>query len=698
MLIGLLHASGALRSFERTTLDTRFQYLNRPGDVDTSIALVAIDDASIGFTRRELEVGWPWPREYYGLLVDYFDQGGAQSVIFDILFSEPDIPRAAVPAGPSDQRFATAIEAAGNVALAVQLTSTDTSTAPIKRKHGLDPSAVDRGHLPSYRGALAPLQMFQEGAGALGGVNVEADGDGVVRRLPLWYRVRDSLVIPNLGAAGLVSSSSDGQGIGTIGDLPLDPTGSFLLFWYGPGGPNGAFEDEYISIRSLIVSAARLQTGQEPIVPPERFEGKTVIVGGIASGLYDHHATPVGGQGDYPGMEIFATFLSNVSQGHFLRDATRGWTYLFVMIMAVLGAGLVALHTDGVAKAGATMIGIALLYGLVAGAGFYLARWWLPLVAPTLALVTGFSLTSAVRYAIEGRKRRELRNVFQRYVSPQVVDEVAQNPTSVSLGGEEVEGTVFFSDIKGFTTIAEQLSPREVVQRLNEYFGVTTDVILKHRAMVDKYIGDAIMAVFGAPVNYSDHAAQACLAALEVKRALNEFYEHEVEDSPRTFRSRIGIHTGRIVVGNVGTQERVDYTAIGDAVNVAARLEQANKQYGTCILISQATYEQAHDAVAVREIDLLRLTGKEAPTRVYEVLAPKATLTEKDKRICNLFEEGLAAYRTQRWMRARQCFAAVLEIAPDDGPAALYQQRVEERAGETLPATWKGAHEMDVGK
>jgi adenylate cyclase len=618
--------------------------------------------------------------------------------VFDILFPEPDFPRANVSARQSDERFATALEAAGNVTLAVQLTASDTTTNPIDSTHVLDHSVADRVRLRSGRGALAPIPSFQEGAAALGAVNMEADGDGVVRRVPLAYQLRDSLRLPNLGVSALLAGGEAGSSASALADLPVGPKGAFMLYWYGPGGVEGVFEDQYYSIQSLIVSAARMQIGATPIVPPQRFQGKTIIVGGIAAGLHDHHSTPVGGEGDYPGMEIFATFLSNVYQGHFLQDFTVGWSYLFILLTAIVGAGLVAVRPDRIGRAAVVLLAVGGLYVGGAAAAFYYLRWWIPVVAPVLALVAGFSATSAVSYAVEGRRRRELRSMFQRYVSPQVVDEVVQNPETLTLGGEEVEGTVFFSDIKGFTTVAEQLTPREVVQRLNEYFGVSTDVVLDHRAMVDKFIGDAIMAVFGAPVEDPEHPAQACLAALEMEKMLSAFYDQDDHPDRPPFQSRIGIHTGRIVVGNIGTERRVDYTAIGDAVNVAARLEQANKQYGTRILISQSTYEQAKGAIEAREIDLLRLTGKETPIRVFEVLAPSGDLTETEEHFRETFEEGLAAYRSQRWMRARQSFATVLEMNPDDGPAAVYQQRVEERAGETLPSNWKGIHEMNVGK
>ncbi len=704
-VVALLHASGALQSLERSTLDARFQQANRPATVDSSIVLVTVDDPSISFVRRRMKVGWPWPRDYYGALVDYFEHGGARAVLFDILFPEPDFPRANVSAQQSDDRFASAMQEAGNVALALQLTPTDTTKNPIERTHRLSGELPAAFQIPSYNGALAPIPSFQQGAATIGGTNVRADEDGVVRRLPLVYELSDSLRIPNLGIAGRRAGQSDESTASILSGLPVGPTGSFLLYWYGPGGVDGVFKDQYISIKSLIVSAAQLQRGLEPNLSPSRFKGKTVIVGATAAGLHDLHSTPVGvagtsqgGGGDYPGMEIFATFLSNLYQGHHLRDLSGFWVYLLLLLLSGIGAGLVVAWSGRIGRGAAAMAGVAALYVGGAVAAFYYLLLWIPIVGPLLSLVSGFSITSAVSYAVEGRKRRKLRGLFQRYVSPQVVDEVVQNPEAMELGGEEVESTVFFSDIEGFTSVAEQLSPRDVVQELNEYFGVATDVVLDHRAMVDKFIGDAIMAVFGAPVRHTDHAEQACLAALEMNRVLSAHYGNSEDEERPPFRSRIGIHTGRIVVGNIGTERRVDYTAIGDAVNVAARLEAANKQYGTRVLISEPTYQQAKAAIEVRELDLLRVTGKEEPIRVYEGLAPAGQLTEHEEHLRDTFEEGLEAYRTQRWVRARQAFAEILRAEPDDGPANLYQQRVEERAGESLPASWEGIHDMDVGK
>lgn len=704
-LVAVLHLSGILQPLERSTLDARFALANRPAMVDSSIVLVTIDDASISFARNRMKVGWPWPREYYGTLVDYFREGGARAVIFDVLFPEPDFARATVSARQSDDRFAAAMDKAGNVALAMQFTPTDTVKNPLASDHALSRQPRSRLRVPTYDGALAPIASFQEGADAVGGVNVRTDGDGVVRRLPLAYQLSDSLLVPNLGLAGLRAGRPGDEAASTLGTLPLGPEKSFLLYWYGPGGVDGVFGDQYVSIRSLIVSAAQLKLGQRPQVPPRRFAGKTIIVGGTAAGLYDRHSTPVGvagtsleGEGDYPGMEIFATFLSNVQQEHYLQHFGGAWPYLLVLMMAAIGAGLVVVRPQRLGLATLAMVGTGGVYVGVSVAAFYHLLWWIPIVAPALALVTGFSTTSLVSYAVEGRRRQELRSLFQRYVSPQVVDEVVEGPDALELGGKEVEATVFFSDIEGFTSVAEQLPPQAVVEELNEYFGLATDVVLDHRAMVDKFIGDAIMAIFGAPVQDADHAAQACLAALEMNRELADHYSADAGAGRAAFRSRIGIHTGQIVVGNVGTEQRVDYTAIGDAVNVAARLEQANKQYGTRVLVSEATFQQAQSAIEARELDLLRVTGKEEPLRIYEVLAPAGELSDRQQELRDTFEAGLEAYRSQRWVRARQAFAEILRADPEDGPAALYQQRVEERAGESLPSNWKGIHEMTAGK
>lgn len=698
VLVSVLFLSGLLQSTERRTLDLRFQYANRPALVDSSIVLATIDEGSLSFFRGEgRRVGWPWPRDFYGALVEYLERGGARAVVFDVLFAESDLLRPP----SSDQRFADALQAAGMGVLAAQMTPSDTLKNDVAPTHRLDRAPPAHVRVPPYAGAIAPLPAFQEGAAAVGAVNMAADADGVVRRLPLAFRTDEGLRLPSLGVAALRADEAADRSLADLARGPLGPDGAFLLYWYGPGGADGVFEEQYVSIRALIVSAARMQMGRDPIVPPERFAGKTVIVGGTAAGLFDKHSTPVGvagakgRHGAYPGMEIFATFLSNVRQGHRLRPLSTAAGLVLIVLMAGLGAALVAAGRN---RVGLAALGVGVLGGLYVGgaaAAFYYGRWWVPVVAPVLSVVAAFSGTSAVNYAVEERRRRKIRNLFQHYVSPRVVEQVVQNPEALELGGEEVEGTVFFSDIEGFTAVAEQLSPPALVQHLNEYFGVATEAVLDHQAMVDKYIGDAIMAVFGTPVRQPDHAVQACLAALEMEAAVEAHYARADEDGPPPFRSRIGIHTGRIVVGNIGTERRADYTAIGDAVNVAARLEAANKLYGTRILISQATYDAAASAVAVRELDRLRVTGKGEPIRIYEVMGRAGALSDDAQQRKTAFERALALYRDQRWTEARAAFDEILDRWPDDGPAGRYRTRARERQGSTLPADWNGVHDMD---
>jgi len=702
--VALLQAGGALQSLERKTLDARFQYLNRPAAVDSSIVLAAIDGSSFSFARNRMKVGWPWPREYYGTLVDYLHEGGAKAVVFNILFPKSDIPRANVNSKKSDENFAQAMKNAGNVALAMQLTAADTTQNPLNSKHTLDQKLPSSFLVPSYNAGLAPIPSFQGRAAALGGANIRGDEDGVVRHLPLAYRLADSITVPNLGLAALRAGRAEESEASLLSELPTGPTGSFLLYWYGPGGYEGAFRDQYISIKSLIVSAAQLKLGQEPQVPPSRFKDKTVIVGIAASKLSDQYSTPVGTkdleEASYPGMEIFATFLSNIQQGHFLRDFLGVWLYLLVLMMTVTGACLALVRPDFISRSFWLLIsaGTVGVYLGAAVAAFYYLLWWVPVVAPTLALVGGVTAPLVNDYLEERRRREEFRSFLRQSLSPQVIDKMVENPDALGFEGEEVEGTAFFSDIEDFTSTAEELSPREVVEDLNEYFGVATEVILDHHAMVDKFLGDGIMAVFGAPVRRSDHAEQACLAALKMNRVLEEFYRASEDTEHPPFESRVGVHTGRFVLGNVGTESRADYTAIGDTVNVAARLEQANKLYGTRILISEATYQDAQDVIEARELDLLRVTGKEEAIPVYEVLAPADELSDLQEELRGRFEEGLIAYQAGSWEQARQAFSDVLRKDPNDGPSTLYLERIEERMEESLPSNWRGVHEMTVGK
>ena len=679
---------------ELKSLDLFFHLASHPEWADSSVVLVAIDQNSLDFFARQ-KVGWPWPREFYGLLLDFLRKGEAATVGFDMDFSTADLDRLETDGAESDRAFAEAMRHTGCVVLGATLSTLerdDQPGTPILPRH-LGPDPIAGAPPERYDRATAPLPEFQKAAAALGATNFETDIDDIARRTPLAYRFGNA-ALPQFGLACFARASGirAAQLDSLLTSLPIGRDGRFLILWYGRGGPGNVFR--YYSAHALIHSVRKLKANLPPDLPPGVFRGKHVIIGGSAVGLWDFKPTPFTSLEKYTGMEIQATILSNLLNRHFLLP-TPWWLLLVAVMVLSLATSFAFLRIHNVALATLLILIAAVLYTGVAVLLFYYFLLWIPLVAPLSGAFVAYAVAAVVSYASEGKKRRLLRRAFNRYLSPAVVTEILRDIDLVELGGKTVEATVFFSDIKNFTSIAEQLTPKELVSYLNEYFSLASALIMKHSAMLDKYIGDAIMAIFGAPIMRPDNAAVACLTALEVQEALAAHYGRR-DRPPRApvFETRIGLHTGKMIVGNIGSITRLDYTAIGDTVNLASRLEGANKFFGTRIIISESTYGQAKDTVDVRMLDLLRVKGKQVPVRIYELLSRRGVLGDRDREKVTLFEEGLGQYRGQRFTAARKTFRRVLTVDPDDQPAALYIRRCEELSRTRLPKDWDGVYTL----
>jgi adenylate cyclase len=530
--------------------------------------------------------------------------------------------------------------------------------------------------------------VLQAGAAGLGVVNHVEDEDEICRRVPLFYRFSDG-VLPSL-AYSAYSAVTGKRAVGPAAlGIPVDGS-DFLLTWYGPGGPDGTFP--YYSAHALIVSAARLRVGQTPDLAPSTFKNKIVVVGGTAAGLYDAHSTPMARQQPFPGMEIHATLLSNLLNRDFLRPLDGRLATAWIVILAVM-VGVLFMRVD---RQRVALPLIALVLAGAVGAAFLAFRTrllWVPIVEPLAAGSLSLVLAALVSYQIEGRRRREVRSVFSRYLAPEVVRELLADPDRIGLGGKEVEATVFFSDVREFTRISEKLPPQVLIGYLNQYFDAASQALLSHKALIDKYIGDAIMAVFGAPAEDPGHARNACLSAL----AIAEQGRQVAGDDPNrpVFFTRMGLNSGRLVVGNVGSHLHLAYTAIGDNVNLASRLESVNKQYATQIMISESTWRAAGDAIEAREVDFIRVKGKLRPTRIYELVAAKGQLTAQQQAVHAAFAEALVAYRAQRWDQAVAGFQKVLQIVPADGPAQVFLKRCETLRAAPLPLDWDGVYKLE---
>jgi adenylate cyclase len=685
-----IHWSGLVAIAELKALDHLYKRYADPSKADKSLVLVAIDEASLDAFGR-----WPWPRDRQGYIVHFLKAAGARAIVFDVLFSEPD-----KESEEFDQVFADEIRAAGNVFLPF-LMQHEASTSPEdvntgsrqKASLALTADSSDaEALLPHYPGAKLPILSLAQHARGLGYINLTPDSDGTARRLPLIAKVREDTV-PQISAA--VAAFVLGVDRVVLREhsiqfgpalVPLTPDGEALLNWHG------SLENKtYPSYSSgaVLRSFSEQQEGKPPFLDPAVFKDKIVFVAATAAGTYDLRVTPL--SPFTPGVLIHMTALDNILQHQALRQAPSWVLIVTTLVLCLSTAWLFMLLQGQTLKIGLIVGLAALYYGVVAHA-FAGHMMWLALVLPEGALGLTFAVTATVEYLTEGRQRRQMRAAFDKYMAADVVDEIMRNPEEIKLGGEKKELSLLFSDVAGFTTISESLEPEALVELLNKYLSAMTDIILLHRGNVNKYLGDGIMAIFGAPRGDPKHATQACYAALESQKRLAVLREEWKAQGLASISARIGINSGPVVVGNMGSQVRLEYTVMGDAVNLASRLEGANKFYETLILLGPRTYELAQADIEAREVDLMRVKGKKLPVAVYELLARKGELPPEKRRVVDLFAEGLALYKQRDFTAAKERFEAALKLDPADGPSHVYLVRSEEYLASAPPADWDGVY------
>ena len=688
-LLGLLKV---FRPLEWKSWDARVQLLADPEQASKDIVLLAVDQYSLDIFEKEQGLGWPWPRQIYTGILDFLKTGGAKAVFFDLMLTE-----ASTYGVDDDRLLAEAMARAGNVFLPVFLSAAEGEAGPGEEEI-LARSALPRGSggtvpspdstlgisgrrgegtVPLARSAALPVDVLAAAAVKMGNVQFVPDGDSVYRRLSLVFRY-GAWLLPAVPLA-MAEFISDGV---ALREVPLDRSGKMILRFFGPDGTYKTY-----SIGAVINSQARIEEGLEPQVHPREFAGKAVIVGTKAAGLLDFRPTPFGGV--YPGMEILATALDNIVHGGAIREAPAAVTWVSVLFLALLaGIGTTLLKKIG----HLAVLGLAL--PTVAGAGSLLAAragLWVEFVAPAFAGVTAFIAASLLNYGVEGRQRRFIKNAFRYYLSPQVIDRVLDNPALLRLGGERREITAFFSDVAGFTSISEGLSPEDLVGLLNAYLSEMTDIILDLGGTLDKYEGDAIIAFWNAPVDQPDHALRACRAALRCRKRLAELREGFRDRYGHEVRMRIGVNSGPAVVGNMGSERRFDYTAMGDTMNLASRLESAGKIYGVSTLVGEETERRVRDEILAREVDVIRVVGKKQPIRVFELLGEKGAVAAEEFEKADRFGRALETYRAQRFSEATAMFEAIA----GDPVAAIYAGRARLSAASPPPGDWDGVYELD---
>ncbi len=632
---------------EIRTYDWRLTHTARPETARKDIAIVEIDERSL----RSLQPNagrWPWPRAVHSMLLDYLARAPAKVIAYDVVFSEADTRRgfdfggSTMSGAESDQMMADSVKAAGNVILVAD------ASYDAEVEHQALPDAgypLDVPGVYELRGILPPTATLAAAASGLGHNRFVLDPDGPLRHTLPFVRARHR-VVASLGVSAALRVAGirpqdvrlDGTRL-RYGDrvMPLswrhvraeDGMVSFLwgpIDFRGPALLSDLKSHTYptYSFFDLLYSEEQMLAQKRPTIDPAIFRDKIVFVGVTASGLFDVFETPFS-NGKMPGVQVHAAVADDILSNRFIRQAGTG-----VRVATVTGAALVV----GLVATGVPAWWATAMTAIVLAAFSWLATWlfeggyWLNLSQPVLASSVALFGGVGYQYFFEGRETRKMKKLFGRYVSKDVYEQLVANPSLARLGGHRRDMTVLFSDIRGFTAVSEHARPEEIVGMLNEYFSAMVDLVFARKGTLDKFVGDMVMALFGAPLHdpqHADHAVEVALDMVEALAVLNARWKNEGRPE---LDIGVGINTGPMIAGNIGSSAIMSYTVIGDAVNLGSRLESLNKQYGTRIIISEATRQRLSCEYRLRPLGDVLVKGKTEPVAIFEVLGRNAVHTE----------------------------------------------------------------------
>lgn len=705
-ILGLaLLFTGILDSLEDTTWDLRVRLLTQESSATDDIVLILVDQADLDRVIENYAISWPWPRSVYSYIVDFCREAGVASLTFDVILQDQGV------AGPPDDNVLLAsAELMERFVYATQLDMVpdnpndwpDYMPRPkiqVLGEDALSPSVWD--DMQFNRAAFPHLDVTALNAG-IGFVNGDNDDDGVYRHYRLLNFHGDQPV-PSLALAAFAAQGDDsliieyGKGSITVNgiEFPIDENGDVLLRFTTPGDIDYLDNPEAIvpmhqaySAWDILQSSIALQGGEEPIIDPADLEGKFVLFGLSAAGLFDLRPTSVDPRA--PGVTVHATMLDNLLSGEVMREFPLAATAI-LLILVTVGAAVAATYVSKTISELLLMVGFLAIPFLLAGGG-YLLGFWFQFVVMLITVFLGLIGANVANYATEGAAKREIRGMFGRYLSPAVISQLEENPEAAGLGGKEADITIFFSDIQKFSVIATKLDADVLVNFLNLYLTPMTNVILDEGGGIDKYEGDAIIAQWGAPIEHADHGQRGLRSLVRCQTVLDELRPQLREEFGVEVFQRIGMSSGLAIVGNMGSDLRFDYTMIGKAVNLAARLEGANKAFGTYSMVSEYTIDKAGGigalrqiGIAVRELGYIAVVGMEnEPLRVYEPMELAAR--EKRSGVIGAYEQGVELFQAGKFADAKTIFE---RLAEEDPAAASYVPRCDSLMA-TPPEDWNG--------
>jgi adenylate cyclase len=645
---------------------TDFLFASRTTDQAESTVIIGIDQR----TYRELLPRYgplvTWPRTLYARALDALGRAGARVVVFDLFFDAPK---------PEDPALVAAITRFGNVVVPVEA----------QGPKALHPSP---GVAQAFEVFVRPTRAIKDAAAAEGTVNVTTDRDTVVRNLPLLLQAGEE-TIPALALTTVArfirrSAPLDEQPGSEVvyaagRSIPITRGGSLTINFLGPPSlPERGGAVPIISFVDVLNGTFDLALVLD----------KIVLIGLTIRGV-DEFATPTTADTRMWGVEVQANAVETILGERYLAPVAPRMTIGLIFALALLMALLVAMVKPLIATIG--MLGLLAGYFLTTGVLFD-SGILLNLVYPPSAILLSFAVTLIYRVVFEQAQHKMIRGVMARYLSPSVSLWVLKDPDRLKLGGETRTMSVLFCDLRGFTTLSHVLEPQALVSLLNDYMTAMTDVVFKHDGVLDKYIGDAIMAFWNAPIDQPDHARRACETALDMIQTLQGLQAEWVRRGVSKLEAGIGINTGPMVVGNMGSRDRLAYTVLGDAVNVSSRLEGLSKEYGTRVVIGAATRDAAGDLFEYRFLDVVAVKGRREPLAVYEVVGRTGQLGPARAELLKRYRDGIELYRARRWSEAATVFEAIYAEAPDDGPSALYLRRSQAFIENPPPPGWDGVY------
>ena len=598
--------------FVEPSVHDLFSRMNLSNTPSSQIINIAIDENSLSKVGR-----WPWNRNLYGNIFEYVKD--AKVIVFDSVITSSDNIQ-------SDKKFFSRLKKMDNIILGTFFCNKEQNSTINMTPFAVDIQNGKQMRLIEYQYYANLPEDLVKNAHAIGSVSTLPDNDGVIRKLSPIFR-HNKTFYPSVGIKAAmkyknINSLAYKNNTLILGDItiPLDKTNSEVyLQWYKPSKQNVNFiTHKTYSASDILDSYNKMKKGEKPPIPQEEFKDKIIIVGATAYALNDIKKTPIGV--DYPGLEIQATFIDNIINNDFMKKTSLALNLIVLAVLVIL-----TVHTAKqlpIIYSLLTLITIILGWFYIAKNIFFANGYIIDVITPLSFVLLAYSLTFVYKYFLAGRSRNNLKNVMSKYISKSVMKDVLKNETA-ELGGKRAYVSVLFADIRQFTSISEVYTPEEVSSLLNEYFSLIAPIIDKYNGTLNKFMGDAVMAIFGAPIEDENHAKNAVLCAeeilLEVKK-LN--YKWKISNKPE-IRIGVAINTGYVFIGNIGSKDRMEFTVIGDSVNIASRIESLNRVYNTSFLISSSTYEKVKDIVNTIKIRDVSIKGRISSVTIHEVIEIK---------------------------------------------------------------------------